>query len=111
MKFEKHITKFEVHNQCFLLEDLNGVAQNLNLPSDQIFVACENKIYPASIRDFYVNGKFKTGIYFDHEEGHTSDFFFDIAVTEGRRAIITYEGKTHQDRPLIDIVVYVLTKS
>jgi hypothetical protein len=111
MKFEKHITRFELNNQCLLLEDLDGVIQKLDLPSDKIFVISENKIYPAYIRDFYVNGKFKSGIYFEHEEGHTSPFFFEIGVTEGKRAIIKYEGKTHENLPLLEVIIYVLTKS
>jgi hypothetical protein len=111
MQFEKHITRFELNNQCLLLEDLDGVIQKLDLPSDKIFVTSENKVYPAYIRDFYVNGRFKPGIYFEHEEGHISAFFFDAGVSEGRRAIIKYEGKSNEGTPLLEINVYVLTKS
>jgi hypothetical protein len=111
MQFEKHITRFELNNQCLLLEDLNGVIQKVELPSDKIFILSEGKLYTAYIRDFYVNGKFKSGIYFEHEEGHTSDFFFEIGLTEGKRAIIKYEGKIHEGLPLLEVTVYVLTKS
>lgn len=110
MEFEKHITKFEVTNQCLLMEDLNGSQQNIGIDASKVFVAVENKIYPASLRDFYVNGKFKEGIHFDHEQGHTSEFYFDIGVSEGRRAIINYAKETHEGLPLIHVKVYLLTK-
>lgn len=110
MEFEKHVHKFEVQNQCFLIEDLDGIPQELQLPSDFLIVEDEEgRFFEATIRDFYVNGKFKSGIHFDHEEGHTCSFFFEHTVSEGKRAVIRYDGEDKNGKPLVHIRVYVKT--
>jgi hypothetical protein len=112
IKFERHITKFELTNQCILAEDDKGNNGGLKFNNFDLLVRAGGKSYKASVREFYLNGKFKNGIAFDHEKDHLNDFFFDQSVSENKRVRFSFDG----DEPMIDgrhpidLEVYVVTK-
>lgn len=112
IKFERHITRFELNNQTILVEDDQGNDHGLKFPGFNLIVKTPDKNYPASLRDFYVGSKFKPGVAFDHEEGHLNDFFFDQSVSENKRARITFNT---DDAPIdgripVEIEVYMVIK-
>jgi hypothetical protein len=112
IKFERHLSRFEIQNQCILLEDDLGNNHQLTFRASDLFVRSKGKHYDAMVRDFYYNGKFKQGISFPHEAGHICDFFFDQSASEAKRVKFDFDP----DEPLvenkmpIDIEIYFMTK-
>jgi len=110
--FERHITKFEIVNQCILAEDDKGNNHELKFDGYDLLVLAGGKQYIASVRDFYVNGKFKVGIAFDHQKEHMNDFFFDQSVSEAKRAKIHYDPADARidGRTPVSLEIYIVTK-
>lgn len=110
--FERHITRFEIENQCILVEDDNGKNSNLKFDGYELLVLAGGKKYLAAVRDFYVKGKFVIGISFVHEKDHMNDFFFDQSVSESKRIKIHYDPSEPKSdgRTPVNLEVYFVTK-
>lgn len=111
--FEKHISRYESINQCLLLEDLDGKRRDLNLGTEKLIVHSQGMQFEASVRDFYVNNKFKPGIFFSHKEGAMSEFFFECSVSEGKRARIIWDPNAPltDGRAPVEIEIFVVSKN
>lgn len=113
IEFEKHITKFEINNQCILVEDDSGSDHGVKFDGYDFLVKAGKKEYKANLREFYIKSVFKNGVAFDQKEGTMSDFFFDQSVGEGKRVKfkIDPDAEKIDGRIPIEMEVYIVTKS
>lgn len=112
IKFERHITKFELDYQCILAEDDKGNNHDLKFTNYDLIVRAGGKTYKACVREFYLNGKFKNGVSFEHEKDHMNDFFFDQSASGNKRVKFSFDPDEAliDNRHPIDMEVYVVTK-
>ena len=111
VNFEKHITRFEVVNQCILLTTDKKEKVDLAFNGHKILVRSHGKTYLGNLREFYDHGQFKNGIAFEHEGNHLNDFFFDQGVTENKRIRIQFNPAEEliDGRNPLDMDVYMMT--
>ncbi len=112
--FEKHITKYEVTNQCLILEDDAGTeyAKLFTGENERLSITCEGREFEGILREYYVKNKFKLGIYFHHDEGHVSEFFFETSLAEGKRARFTFdpEAPAKDGKRPLQIEIILITR-
>jgi hypothetical protein len=111
IKFERHITKYEIANQCLLLEDDQKKSYEDIFPTERLRIQAKGQTFQATIRNFYVKSVFKKAIGFDHEKGHMSEFFFENSVTEGKIMTLVFDTEQTlvEDKAQCAIDIYART--
>lgn len=89
--FTRSITKHEFNNHCIMLQDKAGKDYRPLIKGSKVEVRSEGKTYFAEICEYYIDGKFLSGLHFDPKREDSDDFYYEQGVTQGHHAEVTID--------------------